>query len=358
MAKKELGYVELEWICPSCQARNAGRVRVCVNCGAAMPDDAEFFAPGSQQVDTSAETAAMVAAGPDVACPFCGTRNRASAKECSQCGGDLTGAKPREAGDVLGALQTAPAPAITCPHCGASNPAENTKCAQCGGALGRSPAPEPAPAPAQPTKSRLGLGCLLIGLVVALIIGAILFMSTGGTETIGSVQAVGWRYIIPIEELQPVQREAWHDELPSDAEVLNCVDRVRYRIDEPVAGAVEVCGTPYLVDTGTGQGQVVQDCVYEVSDDWCRYSAWEWRLSGVVAEATGSDMFPQWPAYSLGQGQRVGSATEEYLVLLLADDRQYRYSPRSLEEYRQFAPGSLWVITTNRLGGVTSIAPR
>ncbi len=362
MAKKQLGYVELEWICPSCGTRNAGRTRVCSNCGAAMPKEAKFHAPTSQELDTSAETEAIVAAGPDIVCPFCGTRNRATATECSQCGGDLTGGKPREAGEVVGALQTEPAPPIICPHCGASNPADRTKCAQCGGALGRgpqpSPEPEPAPRPESRAKPSLGLGCLLIALVVSLIIGAILFMSTVGSETIGTVQAVGWHYVIPIEQLQPVQYEGWHDEVPANAEVLRCVQRVRHRIDEPVAGAIEVCGTPYIVDTGTGQGQVVQDCMYEVSDDWCRFSVYEWRVSGMVAEATGSDMYPSWPTLSLAQGQRAGAANEEYLVLLLADDREVRYSPHSLEEYRRFTPGSAWVITTNRLGGVTSIAPR
>ncbi|NLG27360.1 MAG: hypothetical protein GX557_05585, partial [Chloroflexi bacterium] len=106
------------------------------------------------------------------------------------------------------------------------------------------------------------------------------------------------------------------------------------------------------------QGEVVQDCYYEVYDDWCRFSVIEWRPTAYAAEASGSDLYPTWPQYSLTADQRAGSASEQYVVLLLANDREYRYSPRSLDEYRLFQVGSQWLITTNRLGGVTSIQPQ
>jgi ribosomal protein L40E len=325
-----------------------------------MPAQTHFHAPASQQIDTSAEAKARAEAGPDIACPFCGTRNAASASECSQCGGDLTGGKPREMGAVVGALQTAPAPPIACPHCGASNPATATKCAQCGGPFGRAPAPVKEPKPAAGGASpRIGLGCILVGIAIAALIGVIAFMGLGrGQEVIATVQDVHWTYTVVIEQLQPVQYEAWHDEIPQGAQVLRCSERVRDQVGEPVAGSVEVCGTPYIVDVGTGQGEVVQDCYYEVYDDWCRFSVIEWRPTAHTAEASGSDLYPMWPQYSLTSDQRAGSASEQYVVLLLANDREYRYSPRSLDEYRLFQVGSQWLITTNRLGGVTSIQPQ
>ena len=357
MAKKTLGYVELEWTCPSCQARNAGSNKTCKNCGAAMPENAQFSAPAGQQIDTSAETKARVAAGPDINCPYCGTRNPANASKCSQCGGDLTGGQRRTAGAVLGALRTEAGPPLTCPNCGASNPATATKCAQCGGVLGKSPEPSAtqatSPSPRKP-------GCLLgfILVAIAAVIGLVIFLSSGGKEATATVQGVAWTYRVAIEELEPVQYESWHDELPSDARNLQCSDKVRETVSEPVAGATEVCGTPYVVDTGTGQGEVVQDCVYQVTDEWCRYTVDEWRAAGQEAVATGADMNPAWPEVSLGVYQRAGAYTEEYVVVLLADDQEYRYAPSSLEEFREFTEGSEWTIKTNRLGGVTEIDPK
>ena len=42
MAKKKLGYVELEWTCPNCGTRNPGPEQSCVNCGSPQPDDVHF----------------------------------------------------------------------------------------------------------------------------------------------------------------------------------------------------------------------------------------------------------------------------------------------------------------------------
>ncbi|MBM3190390.1 MAG: hypothetical protein FJZ90_16940, partial [Chloroflexi bacterium] len=122
MARKRLGYIELEWTCPSCSSRNPGTTKTCHTCGAAMPDDIQFELPAEQKLDTSEETAKRVAAGPDIHCPYCGARNPGDAKVCAQCGGDLTQGAKRAAGEVLGAFKTGPAPEVACPSCGAPNP--------------------------------------------------------------------------------------------------------------------------------------------------------------------------------------------------------------------------------------------
>ena len=42
MAKKTLGYEELQWTCPSCGGINPGPQNTCGSCGAPQPDDVKF----------------------------------------------------------------------------------------------------------------------------------------------------------------------------------------------------------------------------------------------------------------------------------------------------------------------------
>jgi len=353
MVKKTLGYVDLEWTCPSCGARNPGTVKSCKQCGTVMPQDMGFELPAEQKLDTRAETAARVAAGPDVHCPFCGARNRGDASVCVQCGGDLSQGARRAEGDVLGALQTAPAPEVLCPHCGQRNPASRVKCSSCGGTLEKPKAEAPQAVPKK--KSPL----LWIILALAALLGCWLItpLFRGSRETEAVVKDVQWSYVVQIEELKPVAHENWRDQVPAGARLGSCTRKVRRTLSEPVPGATEVCGTPYVEDTGTGKGKVVQDCTYLVTDEWCQYTVEEWRAA-IKEVASGHDFSPSWPVVRLGAAQREGSRIQEYRVELDADGTLMVYHPRDLAEFRQFTIGSTWAVKTNALGGVTSVQPK
>jgi ribosomal protein L40E len=356
VVKKTIGYVELEWTCPSCGARNPGTQQTCQSCGAKMPDDIEFELPAQQEVDTSAETAARVAVGPDIHCPYCGARNPGNAVSCSQCGGDLSEGARRATGKVLGAHETGPVPDVTCPHCGASNPGTATKCSSCGGNLTR---PTRVEAAAAPKVQRRALPVLpIIGLAVVLCLVAVgLFVFLGRTsEAVALVQDVEWSYVIQIEEWGPAEHQAWRDEVPNDARLGRCEPKEHHIQDEPAPNATEVCGTPYVVDTGTGKGEAVQDCEYHVYEDWCEYTIQEWRISDEEV-ATGYDLNPKWPDLMLTAAQRAGRRQEAYEVILDADGQDYVYRPADLQEFRQFQIGSKWIVETNALGGVTSVKP-
>lgn len=356
MVKKTLGYVELEWTCPSCGARNPGTEEACQSCGTKMPEDVEFEAPVQQELDTRAETAARVAAGPDIHCPYCGARNPGNAKSCSQCGGDLTEEGIRRAkGRVLDAYRTGPVPDVTCPHCGTSNPGTATKCSSCGGNLERERPAEVSTAPAPRRKTS---PLLVVGLLAVLACFAVVFflLFRGSSESVASVRDVEWTYTVELQELGPVTHEDWRDQMPSGAQLGSCNPKVRRTESEPVPGATEVCGTPYVVDTGTGQGEVVQDCEYQVTDDWCQYTVDEWKPAG-EKDAVGHDLNPKWPTLSLGARQREGERTEEYKVVFDADGKDYVYRPDDLQEFSQFEVGSRWIVETNALGGVTSVEP-
>ena len=364
MARKKLGHVELEWTCPACGTRNPGSQKLCGGCGGAMPEDVQFELPEGAKLDTSKETAAKVAAGPDIHCPYCGTRNPATAKHCSQCGGALEGGERRKKGRVLGAFRKGAVAEVTCPHCGAKNPGTARKCKSCGGALTREKVEAPKARPARattpttaPAKPKAGIiGCALIAFI--LIVAAGILLTRGCSQAGGVVQDVSWAYTIDVEGLVPVAGSAWRDEIPAGAELGACTEKVRSIEAEPVPGAIEVCGTPYVEDTGTGKGEVVQDCEYHVMDDWCEYStlAWTKGVREVVSE--GSDFNTFWPQLTLARNEREGERSESYTVVFLSDDKSYRYHPRSAEDFRRFKIGTEWEITTNALGGVTSVSPR
>ena len=51
MARKDLGFVELEWTCPNCKTRNPGLTKTCQSCGSPQPADVEFQSKADEQVD-------------------------------------------------------------------------------------------------------------------------------------------------------------------------------------------------------------------------------------------------------------------------------------------------------------------
>ena len=102
MARKELGYVELEWSCAVCKTRNPGTQTTCSGCGAAQPADVQFEAPTAATLTQDTTQIKRAQTGPDLHCAFCGTRNSATAASCRQCGADLSAGRARSAGGVVG----------------------------------------------------------------------------------------------------------------------------------------------------------------------------------------------------------------------------------------------------------------
>jgi ribosomal protein L40E len=354
MATKELGYVELEWTCPRCNTRNPGTQTTCSGCGAPQPADVKFEAPVGGELLKDKEKIGRAKSGPDIQCAYCGARNPATAKTCHQCGADLTEGKAREAGQVVGAFQSGSAPQVKCSTCGTLNAAGALVCRNCGASLPR-PQPVAVPAPAAASAGGSRWIWVVVGLVVAGIV-LFAFLSLRTKETVGTVQATRWVRTIPLQALVPVEHQDWQDELPQDARVLSCQQEVRRVQDSPAANAVEVCGTPYTVDTGTGIGQVRQDCQYEVYDDRCSYTVDEWRVVDML-ESSGTDFSPAWPTAALQPRQRLGQGTERLQCVLNSDGQSFTYEPRSFDEYLQCQPGSRWRLHVNGLGALTAAEP-
>jgi hypothetical protein len=191
--------------------------------------------------------------------------------------------------------------------------------------------------------------------VCALAVGGILLL--GRTQDLrGQVQGTQWMRSITIEELGPVQLADWRDELPSEAQAQSCELKHRTTSDEPAAISTEVCGTPYTVDTGGGYGEVVQDCTYEVYDEWCEYTAQQWHTVNTVT-ASGSGLSPYWPELTLSDSQRSADESEAYEVTFQTPDGVYEYTPTDIAEYATFETGSEWILHVNALNGVVSVEP-
>jgi ribosomal protein L40E len=352
MARKTVGYTELEWTCPFCGARNPGTAEKCLVCQAPMPDDVQFEQPAAETLITDEAKIGRAEAGPDIHCPFCGARNPAGVTQCQQCMAELGEGTRREKGRVVGAHRDQPAPDVACPYCGAMNAASALSCSQCGASMADTrPKAETAAPPAGNNK----VLWIILGIVGFIVVACIFFMVLANrtSDNVGEVTDLQWTRVVAIEALRPVERRDWRDEVPSGARILSCAQEIRSTEDEPVANSVEVCGTPYTLDTGTGIGQVVQDCVYQVYDDYCSFTVEEWQQVD-EARLAGDDQNPRWPTMQLRSGQREGARSADYIIVFRTDGDTYRY--RATEaEFGRAELGSVWILEINTFNQVTGI---
>ncbi len=356
MAKKSLGYTELEWTCPFCGTRNPGTAEKCTSCHAPQPTDVQFEQAAEDKLITDEEKIARAKAGPDVHCPYCNARNRADATQCIECLANLTDASKRKSGQTLGAHRDKAAPDVACPSCGQMNAAANMTCEHCGASLAetRKPDSKPAPTPKKSGSNTMIYAIIAIVVVLMVCCGGFIFMSSRTEDVTGQVTGVEWERTINIEGLVPVEYETWREDVPAGAVLGSCRQEVHHTQQDPAPGANEVCGTPYTVDTGTGMGEVVQDCEYEVYADYCEYVIDEWRVVDTL-HRQGSDYNPLWPNVNLAQQQREGSRDTDYIIIFRTDGETYTYETDSEAEFNAAQPGSTWVLKVNTFGNVNDI---
>ena len=336
MARKILGYIELVWTCDSCTTKNPGAIKSCTSCGAPQPIGVRF-----QQVDPNTfnfikdeALIRMARSGPDKHCPYCGTRNTADALTCVQCGGDLTvGATSRPSGDVIE------------PY-----PVESDQ-------SDLQPAAAPQP---MATRAPMPRGVSIIMILVLLtvcVFGIFMLTSMLRTDVItATVSSTRWDRVVVVESYQLVNASDWAANIPADATISSCTLEYRYDSDQPTEHSEEICGTPYTVDTGTGVGQVVQDCYYRVFEDYCRYETMGWAV-GETLRLNGTDLNAVWPAANLTNTQRIGQATETYTIWFSSGGQQFDLRTTDYSLFQQAYPGSQWELEVNQLGGVTSAQP-
>jgi hypothetical protein len=358
MARKVTGYIELYWKCPSCSNENMGSHAYCMSCGAPQPKNAGFHQGAKQQLLTDAEKLRRAKAGADIHCGFCGTRNPATGTACAQCGADLKQGSKRSAGKVLGAFSEGAVEPVACANCGTMNAGTRMKCGNCGSALSHAakPAKAAAPVAAQPMDPKM----LWIGGGVLLFLCAIIyFLFLRTNNIVGTVTNTSWQTSVVIEAYGPVHGEDWLEALPAGAWDVSCSLELSSVESQPPASGnyEEVCGTPYTVDTGGGYAEVVQDCEYQVYEDYCSYTIDTWSTVDTV-ELQGFGLQAEMPSSTiLMSNQRFGAEQAIYECIFEANGSSYSYQTDSWQQYQRCVQGSRWNLEVNSLGSVVSISP-
>lgn len=361
MAKKTIGYVELEWACPNCHGKNKGTSKACQACGAPQPDNVQLEQRQGTDLVQDDQKIAQARKDADIHCPYCGTRNSGDAVLCVQCSGDLQGGVKRTSGRVVGAfeVQKGPVSPIKCPSCGTENPGTRQTCSACGanlkaGMVNDNGGAKPADGskPGLQIKPWIWIPIVAFFVLCCGVVAALLLRTDAKT---GVVQDVAWERTIAIQGLRDVTREDWLDELPQGVEPLSCTQELRRTSNDPVSNAKEVCGTPYSVDKGNGFAEVVQDCVYEVYDDYCKYTAQDWQnIDSVVAQ--GSDLNPYWPQVQMKADEREGEREEKYIAYFKTDSGLLEFSTESESLFVQLQPGTEWTLDINVFGAIVSVS--
>lgn len=351
MTRRTLGYIQNEWTCPNCGTRNKGGTKTCENCGAPQPENVQFELPSEQKFVTNEEQIKAAAAGADIHCPFCGTRNPATAKTCSQCGGDLTEGKARQSGRVMQAPPPQPT-MIKCTNCGTENPGSNTVCSNCGSPLPKASAVQAIhPNAAQPVAAKpkakkfpwiLVGGILAFLAVCCVVLGALFFIPTKSVKA--TVTDVHWQTSVPVQEIRAVDYNNEAGNPPSDAYNVSCRDESH-----------DVCENK-TIDKGNGYSEVVQECRTE-TQKYCSYTVDEWKTIQTYT-LDGNNLQPVYDNPNLSSGQRIGDQTEDLTVTFSTQDgEQKNYSPSSITEFQQYQVGTTWTLKMNALGGVTGVQP-
>lgn len=357
MARKTIGYVELEWVCPNCKRKNSGTKKVCEACGSPQPSDIAFQRAQQEKL-IEKEDIKQAALSADIHCGFCGARNVSDAKICSQCSADLTAGKARDSGQVVGAFEPSmKEQEIKCRHCASMNPGNYHYCRNCGASFAEPS--KPLEAIKTTEKKRSPLFFIAIGLAIVVGCGLLAYLGSGlfKRDTFaGTVEQVYWQRSIAIEELGPVQHQDWKSEIPTEAQIVSCEKRFHHTQNEPAPDAQEVCGTSYIVDKGSGYGEVVQDCEYRVMLDYCDYTVTEWVVVDRIA-LDGYNLDAVWPDPNLSQGQRLGQKEEKYLITFSSSNGNYEYTTADEYLFEQAIPGSSWKLTVNGFNAVVSIEP-
>ena len=350
--RRTLGYIQNEWTCPNCETRNKGSNKTCENCGAPQPENVQFELPSERKFVTDDDSITAARAGADIHCPFCGTRNPATAKTCSQCGGELLEGKARESGRLM----QAPPPQlkiIKCDNCGTDNPTGNAVCSNCGSPLPKIAAPAFAPqgaagagpgrlaAPKKPNWLLIGGIVAAVAICCVAVAALFLFPSRSVQATVVDVY---WQTSVPLQEIRAVDYNNERGSPPSGAYNVSCRDESR-----------DVC-EQRTIDRGNGYSEVVEECHTE-TEQYCSYTVDEWTTIQTYT-LDGNDLFPIYEDPSIASGQRLGSESEELTVTFMTEDGEREtYTPDTVSEFQQFTRGSTWTLRMNALGGVVGVEP-
>ena len=326
------------WDCPACGRKgNRGPEKFCGGCGNPRGPEVKFYLPEDAPEVTDAEALERAKAAPDWHCPYCDADNRDENTFCSGCGAPRDGAATRQ---VVEHRFDAPPP----------------------------PPPQPLK-PQEPGKGKGGrifkFGCL--GLI--LLIGLFAFLGRPKAKDL-TVTGHQWLRSIQVEELRPVQEQAWEDELPSGARTLSSsrevfrVNKIRIGTEtrtrtvservqtgtERVKVGTRDLGNGYFEDVyedrpvyeNQEREETYEEPVYREEPVYkrrYRYEVDKWQPDR-EAKAEGQDLSPHWPDTNLDSKEREGTRKEEYIVLFTdSEGEPARYKAPNEQTWQLFEEG-------------------
>jgi hypothetical protein len=299
---------EMLWDCRYCGTRGLLGLthRFCPSCGAPQDPSARYFPDEAHKVALEDH----VYVGVDRRCPACETPNSAKSAFCRSCGGPLTDAAAvATRQDQLRAIGGGPADGAGARGWRSVGADEGDDAA---GRASRRPG-------RRRPRAFWVVGGLALGVIVVLVLMQVWTRSTF-VEVVGHT----WEREVAIDRYGPLQRSAWCDSLPVDAQVIDRFQAPRGTRQVPDG---EDCALRRQ-DQGDGTYRETMECrpryrAEPVMDRRCTYRVYRWTtVRTATASGNGFDPPPHWPQPTLaGQGQcdgceRLGARSARYLVAL------------------------------------------
>ena len=272
------------WDCPSCKHKRIdGPDAECPTCGQPREDDIEFYTDDDAAVVEDPELIRQARLGADWNCQYCGVDNKAGKVECNTCGAGPDGSKSREQRVIMDA------------------PADSEA------ALG--------PAAAASGESG-GKGGLLVVLAVLAVIGGLVwffFMRT--TDAKVTVTGSTWTKTLQIEKRTIEKKEAWADQVPSDAKIIKKKKKKRLKRVQDGTKKVKVgkkdLGNGMFEDVYEKRPNMVDK---KVKDHWVSYEVIRWIQGKQMRSDAKDGAEPADPEFNPSKKKRVGKRTSVLVV--------------------------------------------
>lgn len=311
------------WDCPACNTKRIqGVAHNCPTCGNPRGPNIQFYTDDAAEVVEDPAMVARARAGADWACRFCGADNRAGVLDCQRCGAGPDGSKRRQ---------------------------ESVQMFQ-----------PPAP---PPKKFPLGL---VLGLVFAFLsltgVGCwALFLRT--TALKATVEQITWTKSVQTERKEVQRKEAWADDLPSDAREIRRTTKTR--TEKVQEGTVRTkvgrknLGNGMFEDVYEEKPKYVEK---QVSGTWVTYEVDRWvNAEKLKREALGGKE-PDYPPFSPSTTLREGSrASDLTFALLGSDGKKYEYtcdaSKDGAAKVGMYKVGGKYTAMVNAMGTVMELKP-
>jgi hypothetical protein len=311
------------WDCPSCgQKKNLGPNATCSSCGRARGPNIPFYTDDSAPVVEDPELVRRARAGADWKCKYCGADNRAGVMDCHQCGAGPDGSVAR---------------AVTF-------------------------AAEPGAAPKPSPWKKIALAAAAVVAVLGLLIW---FFFVRTTAMVVTVQGISWVKTADVEVLESRRGEAWADEAPAGARIVERTTKGRSKKVQDGTEKVKV-GKKNL---GNGMFEDVYEdrpkyVTKQVDDTWVTYEVEEWALKKTLREETSNGEEPEnpWSSVHVDGHTRVGKKTNNAVYALVGKNgKKYEYTvdvdKEGSKALHAFEIGKTYTAQVTGAGGVQKLGP-